>query len=181
MVAVDPRHVAYLVNSQEPEKGPRNAAPPPPVYRGLGASEDRFKGPGHRYPAPHYSVVRPRGSDNRCPGASMQGGNGSAWQPGHTSQELVASGNCQQRNHPRRPRPSAAARRWLTRINAIQRLESPVSTSTTEHGHHIIWSNSGRQPGDGRGAKRRRRDEQNDESVHRGLVRGFQVLWHQGK
>ena len=181
LVAVDPQHVVYLVKSHESENRPRNAPLPLPVYPGPAASEGRFTGPGNRYPAPRYSVAHPMGSGDRCPDASTRGETGSAWQPVHTSQELVASGNCQQGVYPRSPRPLAAARRWLIRINAIQRLESPVSTSTTGHGHHIVWSNGVRQPGNGRGAKRRRRYDQNDELVHRGLVRGFQVLWHQEK
>jgi hypothetical protein len=85
-------------------------------------------------------------------------------------------------------RSSVTARRWLIRINAIERHHSIITHSsrggniTDQEQSGLMDTNSSchtwNHPATGTPLHR---DQHNDELVQRGLVRGFQVLWHRGR
>ncbi|KAL2137676.1 hypothetical protein VTI28DRAFT_8572 [Corynascus sepedonium] len=87
--------------------------------------------------------------------------------------------NRQLRNHPT-PRVShATARRWLIRINAIQ---VPNLNQAYAIPRNISQDNRGgtRRAGiDMRVARKRRREDRDDELIQRRIMEGFQVLWRQ--
>jgi hypothetical protein len=125
-----------------------------------------------------------------CRGMGTNGGPAQQPDPtgwGHTALDGPQSGRQTS------PRPAATARRWLTRINAIPETESRVGTSprgnnTAEEDLHPTVNSGDTQPATQSRSRRRAAqrwdwegDRQNDELIQRGLVRGFQVLWHRGK